>query len=386
MPVRPSFCEALERRILILDGAMGTMVQALGCQSENTDELNLSRPSLIGTILRQYAEVGADIITTNSFGCNALVQRRHNRSEDAPAMALAAARLARRAADEEYARRLASGENRPVYVAGSIGPTGLSLTMATDASDPSLRESDFLSFKEAAKAQIAALVEGGVDLIQLETCFDALNTKAAICALEELGCSLPVIISATVSDRSGRMLTGQTLEAFYHSVRHCPHLAAFGLNCALGAAAMRPLVEEVARFSDLPLVFYPNAGIPDEMGRYNESPEEMASVMRSLAQDGLLNIAGGCCGTTPAHIRALTGALAGLEPRAFGGSDANPAEAPSGEVLTVSGLEAYRIDASVSFTNVGERANVTGSRKFARLIASGDYEQALSVAAAQVAG
>ncbi|MBQ7517223.1 MAG: homocysteine S-methyltransferase family protein, partial [Bacteroidales bacterium] len=380
MPVRPSFCEALERRILILDGAMGTMVQALGCQSENTDELNLSQPSLIGTILRQYAEVGADIITTNSFGCNALVQRRHNRSEDAPAMALAAARLARRAADEEYARRLASGENRPVYVAGSIGPTGLSLTMATDASDPSLRESDFLSFNEAAKAQIAALVEGGVDLIQLETCFDALNTKAAICALEELGCSLPVIISATVSDRSGRMLTGQTLEAFYHSVRHCPHLAAFGLNCALGAAAMRPLVEEVARFSDLPLVFYPNAGIPDEMGRYNESPEEMAAVMRSLAEEGLLNIAGGCCGTTPAHIRALTEALSGMKPRRVALGSAEQ------QVLTVSGLEAYRVDASVNFTNVGERANVTGSRKFARLIASGDYEQALSVAAAQVAG
>ncbi len=383
---RIPFCEALERRILILDGAMGTMVQALGCQRENTDELNLSQPSLIGTILRQYAEVGADIITTNSFGCNALVQRRHNRSEEAPAMALTAARLARRAADDEYARRLAAGENRPVYVAGSVGPTGLSLTMATDASDPSLRESDFLSFQDAAKAQMTALVEGGVDVILLETCFDALNTKAAICALEELGSPLPVIISATVSDRSGRMLTGQTLEAFYHSVRHCPNLVAFGLNCALGAEAMRPLVEEVARFSDLPLVFYPNAGIPDEMGRYNESPEEMASVMRSLAQDGLLNIAGGCCGTTPAHIRALTGALAGLEPRAFGGSDANPAEAPSGEVLTVSGLEAYRVDASVSFTNVGERANVTGSRKFARLIASGDYEQALSVASAQVAG
>ncbi len=354
IPERPSLADALARRILILDGAMGTMVQALGCQTENTDELNLSQPSLIATILRQYAEVGADIITTNSFGCNALVQRRHNRSEDAPAMALAAARTARRAADAEYARRLAAGENRPVYVAGSIGPTGLSLTMATDASDPSLRESDFLSFKEAMKAQIAALVEGGVDVIQLETCFDALNTKAAICALEELGAQVPVIISATVSDKSGRMLTGQTLEAFYHSVRHCPNLLAFGLNCALGAEAMRPLVEEVARFSDLPLVFYPNAGIPDAMGRYNEAPEEMAAVMRSLAQEGLLNIAGGCCGTTPAHIRAVAEALAGLAPRVVGpASTGHP-------VLTVSGLEAYRVDASVNFTNVGERANVTG--------------------------
>ncbi len=242
VPDRPSLREALSRRILILDGAMGTMVQSLGAQTENTDELNLTQPSLIGGILQQYADVGADIITTNSFGCNALVQRRHQRAEDAPAMALAAARLARRAADRAYARRLERGEDRPVYVSGSVGPTGLSLTMATDASDPAYRESDFDTFKEAAKAQITALVEGGVDLIQLETCFDALNTKAAICALEESGCSLPVIISATVSDKSGRMLTGQTLEAFYHSVRHCPNLLAFGLNCALGAAAMRPLV------------------------------------------------------------------------------------------------------------------------------------------------
>lgn len=377
IPDRPSLREALSRRILILDGAMGTMVQLTGVQTENTDELNLSRPSLVSRILQQYADAGADIITTNSFGCNALVQQRHQRAEDAPMMALAAARLARRAADEEYARRFASGENRPVYVAGSIGPTGLSLTMATDATDPSLRESDFLTFKEAAKAQIAALVEGGVDVILLETCFDALNAKAMICAFEEMACPLPVIISATVSDRSGRMLTGQTLEAFYHSVRHCPNLLAFGLNCALGAAAMRPMVEEVARFSDLPLIFYPNAGIPDAMGRYNESPEEMAQVMRSLAQEGLLNIAGGCCGTTPAHIAAIAGALAGIAPAA-------PVRCE--EKLVVSGLEAYRVDASVSFTNVGERANVTGSRKFARLIASGAYEEALSVAAAQVTG
>lgn len=410
IPARLSLREALSRRILILDGAMGTMVQSLGAQTDNTDELNLAQPSLVGRILLQYAEVGADIITTNSFGCNSLVQRRHQRAEDAPAMALAAARLARSAADRAYARRLAAGEDRPVYVAGSIGPTGLSLTMATDASDPAYRACDFKGFKEAAKEQITALVEGGVDVLLLETCFDALNAKAVICALEEMACPLPVVISATVSDKSGRMLTGQTLEAFYHAVRHCPGLLAFGLNCALGAAAMRPLVEEVARFSDLPLIFYPNAGIPDEMGRYNESPAEMAEVMRSLARDGLLNIAGGCCGTTPAHIAAIAGALEGIAPAAasedasdtvcskgakgtvfqtsamLGEHAVEAACVHDGDKLVVSGLEAYKIDASLSFTNVGERANVTGSRKFARLIASGAYEEALSVAAAQVTG
>lgn len=379
---RPSFEQALAGRILILDGAMGTMVQNWNlpqADAQNTDALNLTRPSLVGDILGRYARVGADIITTNSFGCNALVQRRHGRAADAAAMALAAARLARGVADREYARRLQEGADRPVYVAGSAGPTGVSLTMPSDAADPAVRECDFLPFKEAVKEQVAALVEGGADLILLETCFDALNTKAAIIALEELGAPLPVLISATVSDRSGRMLTGQTLEAFYHSVRHCPRLLAFGLNCALGAAQMRPLVEEVSRFSALPLLFYPNAGIPDALGRYQDSPEEMAAVMRSLADEGRLNIAGGCCGTTPAHIEAIRQALEGIPPRSI------PADRKE-DVLTVSGLEAFRIDASVSFTNVGERTNVTGSRKFARLIASGDEEQALQVAADQVSG
>ena len=424
------FVSALSRRILILDGGMGTMVQQLlgegwkgcGCghchgshddrsamaeglsgvtakggddDFENTDALNLSHPELIAEIHRRYALAGADILTTNSFGCNALVQARHGRAAEAPMMALAAARIARKVADEQTALRKAEGLDRPVYVSGGIGPTGVSLTMSSDANDPAFREVDFTTFKEAMKAQIAALVEGGVDLIQLETCFDALNAKAVIKALEELECPLPVLISATVSDRSGRMLTGQTLEAFFHSVRHCPNLVAFGLNCALGAAQMAPLVEEVARFSDLPVLFYPNAGIPDEMGRYNDTPEEMAAVVRSLALSGCINIAGGCCGTTPSHIAELDRTLSDIKPRAFhvNAIAITPREqaplARSEAVsrhLTVSGLEAYEIDASRNFTNIGERSNVTGSRKFARLIASGAYEEALSVAAAQVAG
>ncbi|MBQ1209313.1 MAG: methionine synthase [Bacteroidales bacterium] len=376
------FVRQLSERILILDGAMGTMVQSCcgtkpneDCQ--NTDALNLTHPEWIEDILRQYAEAGAHILTTNSFGCNTLVQQRHGMADKAPQMAFAAARIARKIADEVLSQRRAQGDDSPLFVSGSVGPTGISLTMAHDATDPTLRECDFNQFKEAAKEQIAALIEGGVDIIQLETCFDALNVKAVIVALEELSCSLPVVISATVSDRSGRMLTGQTLEAFFQAVKHCPHLAAFGLNCALGAAQLKPLVEELSRFSPLPLIFYPNAGIPDEMGCYRDTPESMAEVVRELALAGHINIAGGCCGTTPSHIRALANALRDIPPCKPCAED---------KVLFVSGLEAYRVDASQNFTNIGERANVTGSRKFARLIASKSYEEALQVASAQVAG
>lgn len=380
------FVRLLSERILILDGAMGTMVQTCCPLSEkgqneddchNTDALNLSHPDWIENILMQYAEAGANILTTNSFGCNSLVQQRHGKAEDAPKMAYAAAAIARKVADAALAQRRAAGDNNPLFVSGGIGPTGISLTMPHDASDPTLRECDFIRFKDAVKEQIAALMEGGVDLIQFETCFDALNTKAAIVALDELSCPLPVLISATVSDKSGRMLTGQTLEAFFQSIKHCPNLAAFGLNCALGAEQMKPLVEEVSRFATCPVLFYPNAGIPDEMGCYNDSPEAMAAVIRDLALAGHINIAGGCCGTTPEHIRVLAQALKGISPRRPVAESA---------ILKVSGLESYALDSSANFTNVGERANVTGSRKFARLIASSAYEEALQVAASQVAG
>ena len=346
------FCEDIAGRILILDGAMGTMLQR-GLSEEE--------------VLRQYVEAGADIITTNSFNANRISQEDNGLAENAGEMAFEAAVRARKVADSA---------GRKVYVAGSAGPTGKSLTLPTDARDPAFRKYSFDDFKDAYKEQIEALVKGGVDLILLETCFDALNTKAAIAALEELGTGLPVIISATVSDRSGRTLTGQTLEAFYTSIAHASGLAAFGVNCALGAASMTSLVEDIASFSRHPLIFYPNAGIPDEFGRYDDSPEVISSVMKRLAERGMLNIAGGCCGTTPDHIRAIAEAVRGYEPRIPETSSA----------LTVSGLEAVTIDPSRNFTNIGERTNVAGSRKFARLISGNQYEDALAVAVDQIEG
>ncbi|MBR3012664.1 MAG: methionine synthase [Bacteroidales bacterium] len=342
----------ISERILVLDGAMGTLLQ----QGMGEEEA-----------LRAYVEAGADIITTNSFNANRISLAAEGKAGQAAELAYAAAVRARRVAD-------AAG--RKVYVAGSIGPTGKSLTMASDADDPAFRQYGFDDFVDAYREEIEALVRGGVDLILLETCFDALNAKAAIYAIEQLGNPLPLIISATVSDRSGRTLTGQTLEAFYRSVEHAPTLCAFGVNCALGAEAMAPLVSEIARFSNHPVSFYPNAGIPDELGRYNDSPSLMAGIVRRLAEQGKLNLVGGCCGTTPAHIKTLSECVRNLEPHRFGPR----------KLLTVSGLEAFTIDRSQNFTNIGERTNVAGSRKFARLIAADQYDEALAIAAAQIEG
>ena len=361
-----TFAEDIRNRILVLDGAMGTMIQR-HCIGDN-EALTLSDPDLIRSIHDEFISAGADIIETDSFGANRISQAEYGKSDEASRMALEAARIARDAAD---------AAPRKVYVAGSVGPTGFSLTLASDASDPTYRKYSFDDIVCIFEEQFTALRDGGVDLFLIETCFDALVTKAAICALEHMGNALPVIISATVSDRSGRTLTGQTLEAFYHSVSHCPNFAAFGINCALGAAQMKALAADVAGFAEVPVIFYPNAGIPDEMGRYNDTPERMASVLGELASKGLLNIAGGCCGSTPDHIRAIAAAVRGCAPR--------PVPQPSG-LLHVSGLEPVTIDKKLNFTNIGERTNVAGSRKFARLIASGAYEEALQVAAAQIEG
>lgn len=343
----------IRERILILDGAMGSLLQQ-GCTEEEA--------------LQAYVDAGADIITTNSFTANRISQEMLGKADEAPRMALEAA---------QRARRIADAAGRKVYVAGSVSATGKSLSLPSDASDPTVRPADFDEMKSCFKEQIAALVEGGADLILLETWFDALNAKAAVCALAELGNPLPVIISATVSDRSGRTLTGQTLEAFYRSVEHTPGLAAFGINCALGAEAMASLVSEISSFSSHPLIFYPNAGIPDVFGRYNDNPETIAGVMRGLADKGLLNIAGGCCGTTPAHIKAIAEALRGAAPRVVPARDGK---------IHVSGLEAVSVDRSRNFTNVGERTNVAGSRRFAKLIAAKAYDEAVAVAAAQIEG
>ena len=347
-----SFSDDLRNRILILDGAMGTMLQR-GLTEEET--------------LRAYIEAGVDIITTNSFNANRISQEDNGLAENASQMAFEAASRARKVADSA---------GRKIYVAGSAGPTGKSLTLASDADDSAYRKYDFDDFANVYREQFDALIRGGVDIILIETAFDALNVKAAVHALGQLGNPLPVIISATVSDRSGRTLTGQTLEAFYRAVEHTPNLCAFGVNCALGAEAMTSLVRDIAAFSGHPLSFYPNAGIPDELGSYSDSPAHMASVIKGLAEQGLLNIVGGCCGTTPEHIKAIAEAVRGLAPRV-------PVEQ---KCLTVSGLEAFPIDRSRNFTNIGERTNVAGSRKFARLIVANQYSEAMQIAAAQIEG
>lgn len=356
----------LSKRILILDGAMGTMLQRKGLQG-NSESFNLTNPETIGEIHNEYIEAGADIITTNSFSANSISQSEYNLSEKAGQMAEAAARIARKAADEAP---------RKVWVAGSVGPTSKSLSLAQNINDPIFRPYSFDGMAEAFEVQIRGLVKGGVDLLLFETCFDALNTKAALYAIGHIpeASDIPIMISASMSDRSGRTLTGQTMEAFYRSVQHCSPLS-FGLNCSLGAEEMIPLIAEVASFATCAVSCYPNAGLPNEMGEYDETPSQMAESVRKMALAGSVNIVGGCCGTTPEHIKAVAEAVKGISPRAIPEPD---------DVLYVSGLESVAVDRKNNFTNVGERTNVAGSRKFAKLIAVGDYETGLQIAAGQI--
>lgn len=356
----------LSKRILILDGAMGTMLQRKGLQG-NSESFNLTNPETIGEIHNEYIEAGADIITANSFSANSISQSEYNLSEKAGQMAEAAARIARKAADEAP---------RKIWVAGSVGPTSKSLSLAQNINDPIFRPYSFDGMAEAFEVQIRGLVKGGVDLLLFETCFDALNTKAALYAIRHIpeASDIPIMISASMSDRSGRTLTGQTMEAFYRSVQHCSPLS-FGLNCSLGAEEMIPLIAEVASFATCAVSCYPNAGLPNEMGEYDETPSQMAESVRKMALAGSVNIVGGCCGTTPEHIKAVAEAVKGISPRAIPEPD---------DVLYVSGLESVAVDRKNNFTNVGERTNVAGSRKFAKLIAAGDYETGLQIAAGQI--
>lgn len=356
----------LSKRILILDGAMGTMLQRKGLQG-NSESFNLTNPETIGEIHNEYIEAGADIITANSFSANSISQSEYNLSEKAGQMAEAAARIARKAADEAP---------RKIWVAGSVGPTSKSLSLAQNINDPIFRPYSFDGMAEAFEVQIRGLVKGGVDLLLFETCFDALNTKAALYAIGHIpeASDIPIMISASMSDRSGRTLTGQTMEAFYRSVQHCSPLS-FGLNCSLGAEEMIPLIAEVASFATCAVSCYPNAGLPNEMGEYDETPSQMAESVRKMALAGSVNIVGGCCGTTPEHIKAVAEAVKGISPRAIPEPD---------DVLYVSGLESVAVDRRNNFTNVGERTNVAGSRKFAKLIAAGDYETGLQIAAGQI--
>lgn len=375
-----------EGRIAIMDGAMGTMIQLYGLEEKdfrsdtfgdtkaelkgNNECLNFTHPEIIQEIHREYIEAGADIIETNSFSANRISQKEYGLEGLAYEMAFRAASIARKAADEALA-----SEGRKVLVAGSMGPTSKSLTLAPDITDPGRRDIVFDDLAEAYAEQADGLVAGGADLLILETNFDALNTKAALYAISKKHRGFPVIVSVTASDMSGRTLTGQTMESFYTSIKHYP-IAGFGINCSLGAHEMIPIIREISQFSEVPVICYPNAGLPNELGQYNEKPEQMAHNVLKMAEKGYVDIIGGCCGTTPSHICACATAVADLKPRK---------EAQRSGILTVSGLEAYSIDTKkTNFINIGERTNVAGSRKFARLISEGNYDAALQIAAQQI--
>jgi 5-methyltetrahydrofolate--homocysteine methyltransferase len=384
--------EALEQRILILDGAMGTMVQQYKLQEEdyrgslfathpkllknNNDILCLTRPEIIKAIHRQYLDAGADIIETNTFNATTISQEDFGLEQSVPEINHAAARLARHAVEEV----MAGDPSRKRYVAGAIGPLNRTLSISRDVNDPGKREVTWEQVKNAYQEQVAALVEGGVDLLLVETTFDTLNLKAALFAIDEhfekSGYRLPVMASGTITDASGRTLTGQTTEAFWISISHAP-LLSVGLNCALGPKELRPYIEELARISPIYVSCYPNAGLPDPLSAtgFPETPESLAPQLREWAELGWLNIIGGCCGTTPAHIAELRKLVKDIPPR----------KAPAlPRVSQFSGLEPYK--PGTTFSLVGERTNITGSPKFSKLILAGDFDGALAVARQQVEG
>jgi 5-methyltetrahydrofolate--homocysteine methyltransferase len=380
----------LDEAILLLDGAMGTMIQAEGLDEAayrgqrfadwqcdlkgNNDLLCLTQPAVIETIHRQYLAAGADIIETNTFNATRIAMSDYRMQDLSAEINVAAARLARAAADTAAART----PEKPRFVAGVLGPTNRTASISPDVNDPGYRNVSFDELVVAYRESAAALVEGGADLLLIETVFDTLNGKAAVFALKQLfgdiGKELPVMISGTITDASGRTLTGQVTEAFWNSLRHAEPMS-FGLNCALGPMELRPHVEELAHIVDTFVSAHPNAGLPNEMGGYDLSPEDMAREVGEWAQRGFLNIVGGCCGTTPEHIAVMREAVAACPPRQV------PRPPPA---CRLSGLEPCNISDDTLFVNIGERTNVTGSARFRKLIRQGDYETALEVARHQV--
>ncbi len=379
---------ALRERILVIDGAMGTLIQGhqleeAGYRGEafadhghdlkgDSDVLSMTQPDIIRDIHRAYLDAGADIVCTNTFTASSISQADYGLEDHCYELNRAAAALAREAADE------ASTPERARYVAGSLGPTNRTASISPDVNDPGARNVGFDELVESYLEEARGLVDGGADLLLVETVFDTLNAKAAIFALETLfeeqERRWPVWISGTITDASGRTLSGQTTEAFWNSISHVRPLVV-GLNCALGAADLRPYIAELARIADCFVSAHPNAGLPNEFGEYDETPDQMAAVLGEFAGHALVNLLGGCCGTTPEHISAIATAAKGAEPRV----PAEPAAA-----MRLSGLEPFTIDDDSLFVNVGERTNITGSAKFRKLIKDGDYDTALTVAAQQV--
>jgi len=375
-----------KERILVLDGAMGTMVQSYNLTEDdfrgdrfkdhpndlkgNNDLLCLTRPDVVSEIHRAYFDAGADIVETNTFNANAISQLDYALEDLAYEINLEAAKIAKSVA-KGYTDKLR-------FVAGALGPTNRTASLSPDVNDPGFRNITFDMLKDAYKVQTKGLLDGDVDLFLVETVFDTLNCKAALFAirelLEEREVDVPIFVSGTITDASGRTLSGQTVQAFWNSIRHAD-LTAVGLNCALGAEQIRPWLDDLSTSADTFAFVYPNAGLPNEFGEYDESPEAMASIIKEFAESGLVNLVGGCCGTTPAHIKAVAEAVDGLTPRQI--SEVDP-------LTKLSGLEPVTIRPESNFVNVGERTNVTGSAKFRRLIKENNYEEALSVARQQI--
>ncbi|MGJ7067175.1 methionine synthase [Morganella morganii] len=382
--------EALNQRILILDGAMGTMIQRYALNEKeyrgerfadwpvdlkgNNDLLSITQPAIIREIHHAYLEAGADIIETNSFNSTVISMADYQMESLSDEINEAAAKLARECADE-WTRKT---PEKPRYVAGILGPTNRTASISPDVNDPAYRNVSYDALVEAYRSSVRALIRGGADIIMIETIFDTLNAKAAIYAVETefeaLGVKLPVMLSGTITDASGRTLTGQTTEAFYNSMRHIRPIS-FGLNCALGPAELRQYVAELSRVADCCVSTHPNAGLPNAFGGYDLDAANMADYIREWAQSGLLNIVGGCCGTTPDHIRAIAQAVADIPPRVI-------PERPV--ACRLAGLEPLTIDENSLFVNVGERTNITGSARFKRLIKEGNYQEALDIARNQV--
>src|SRR5579859_2101769 len=384
-PKRTALLAAARERILVLDGAMGTMIQGLEYGEAafrgqrfanfhrdirgNNDLLILTQPQAIEDIHAKYLRAGADIVATNTFSSTSIAQADYDMSDLAYELNLEGAKLARAAAE-----RVSKEDGKPRFVAGAIGPTTKTTSISTDVNNPAMRGATFDEVQAAYYEQARGLLDGGVDLLLVETIFDTLNAKAALYAiselLEERGIDVPVMVSGTITDKSGRLLSGQMPEAFWNSVRHSKPIT-IGFNCALGAEDLRAHIADIGRVADTLVCAYPNAGLPNEFGQYDETPGYMARLIGEFARDGLVNIVGGCCGTTPDHIAAIATAVAPHRPRAV------PVIEPR---LRLSGLEPFALTSAIPFVNVGERTNVTGSARFRKLITAGDYNAALQVA------
>ena len=380
----------LKENILVMDGAMGTMIQDYQLNENdfrgkrfqkhgfdlkgNNDILSITQPEIIKNIHDSFLKSGADIIETNTFNSTSISQADYGLEKNIYELNKTSAELAVSVCKKYNIKK----QNKPRFVCGSIGPTNKTASMSPDVSSPGFRNIDFDELKESYIEQVNGLIDGGVDLLLIETVFDTLNCKAAIFAVdtvfEEKKINIPLMISGTITDASGRLLSGQTVEAFWHSIRHA-NLIAVGLNCALGVEAIRPYIYEFSKIADTNILVYPNAGLPNEFGGYDESPKNMASNLKEFASSGLVNIIGGCCGTTPEHISEFAYAIKNIKPR----------KTPSFQPLTkLSGLESVIIRPESNFINIGERTNVTGSLKFKRLIKEDKYDEALSVALDQV--